>query len=762
MRILHQGRASRWTEALPLGNGRIGAMVFGDPARSRFQLNEETCWSGSPATAQGGLRTADVDGPSAVARMRDALATGDIDAANRAEFEMQMGFSQAYQPLGDLVIRSSDADAADVRRTLDLDEAIATTEWRTPTGRLRETSWVSAADDVLVVERAVVDGSPFDAEISLSSPHPTAEHADPLQLFVRMPSGIARTEGGERPVYGEHAVTALTAVRIEHDGAGEGGSVVGARRMRVVLAVATDARGMHDMPHGDRARLEREAAATLDAASGRDLRIRHRDAHRALWDRTELTLAAPPAEIDAVELLASTAHTGDSALLAQLAFAYGRYLLISSSRPGGLPANLQGIWNDKVLPPWHSNYTTNINLEMNYWPAEAVGLSECHEPLLTWIEELARAGAETASTLYRAPGWVVHHNSDPWGFSVPVGHGSFDPVWSMWPLGAAWLCRHFRERWQFTADPAEARRAWPTIRGAAEFLHAWLVDDDGVRGTSPSTSPENRYRMPDGRVTGLSTSTTSDLAMIRDLFEGVREAADMLGIEDDFTRSLAEDLAALPREQIDAAGRVREWPGDPEGEDPHHRHQSHLYGVLPGETILPWRDDALARAAAFSLDERGPRSTGWSLAWRVGLRARLRDADAAHAALLTFLAPLADPDAPGPQGDAGLYANLFCAHPPFQIDGNFGVTAAITEMIVQSHGGRVAVLPALPAHWPSGRIRGVRVRGGGEVDLAWDGGRATRFELRAAAGSRFAVELDGAVHDIVVPDGGIVRLEPTR
>lgn len=761
MRMLHHDPAARWTEALPLGNGRIGAMVFGDPALSRFQLNEETCWSGSPLAAQGRLRTADVDGPSAIARIREALAADDIDAADRAEFEMQMGFSQAYQPLGDLIIRSAGA-AADVRRTLDLNDAIAATEWCTPNGRLRETSWVSAADDVLVIERVVVEGAPFDADVALSSPHPTAELADPLRLFSRMPSDIARGADGEHPTYGEHAVTALAVARVEHDGEGRGGSVVGARRMRIVLAVATDARGMHEVPHGDRDRLEREATAALDAAAGRDLGARHREAQRALWDRTELSLATTPDEVDVVELLAGTARSGESALLAQLVFAYGRYLLISSSRPGGLPANLQGIWNDKLLPPWHSNYTTNINVEMNYWPAEAVGLSECHEPLLAWIEQLARTGAETASTLYRAPGWVAHHNSDPWGFSVPVGHGSFDPVWSMWPLGAAWLCRHFRERWQFTADAADARRAWPTIRGAAEFLHAWLVEVDGVLGTSPSTSPENRYRLPGGRTTGLSNSTTSDLAMIRDLFEGVLEAAGMLGIDDDLTRSLADDLAALPREQVDAAGRVREWPGDPEEEDPHHRHQSHLYGVLPGETILPWRDHDLARAASASLDDRGPRSTGWSLAWRVGLRARLRDAGSAHAALLAFLAPLANPDNPGPQGDAGLYANLFCAHPPFQIDGNFGVTAAIAEMIVQSHGGRVSLLPALPAQWPNGRIRGVRVRGGGEVDLSWEGGRVTRFELRATAGARFTVELDGAVHDIVVPDGGAIDLGALR
>lgn len=761
MRILYHEPAARWTEALPLGNGRIGAMVFGDPALSRFQLNEETCWSGSPETAQGRLRTTDVDGPSAIARMRAALAEGDIDAADRAEYEMQMGFSQAYQPLGDLIIRS-DGAAFDVRRTLDLDNAIATTEWRTPRSRLRETSWVSAADDVLVIERVVVEGAAFDAEVALSSPHGTAERVDPLRVYSRMPSNIERGPDGEQLAYGERAVTALTVARVEHDGEGVGGAITGARRVRIILAVATDALGMHVMPHGDRDRLEDEATAMLDAAEKVDLRTRHHEAHLSLWDRTELSLTTTADEVDVVELLASTRLTGESALLAHLVFAYGRYLLISSSRPGGLPANLQGIWNDKLLPPWHSNYTTNINVEMNYWPAEAVGLSECHEPLLAWIEQLARAGTETARELYRAPGWVAHHNSDPWGFSVPVGHGSFDPVWSMWPLGAAWLCRHFRERWQFTADKSDARRAWPTIRGAAEFLHAWLIEVDGAIGTSPSTSPENRYRLPSGRTTGLSTSTTSDLAMIRDLFEGVLEAAEMLEIDDDLTRALADDLAVLPREQVDAAGRVREWPGDPEEEDPHHRHQSHLYGVLPGETILPWRDAALARAAGLSLDGRGPRSTGWSLAWRVGLRARLRDAESAHAALLTFLAPVTDPDNPGPRGEAGLYTNLFCAHPPFQIDGNFGVTAAITEMIVQSHGGRLSLLPALPSQWPDGRFRGVRVRGGGEVDLAWAGRRVTRFALRAAPGSRFSIELNGSVCDVVVPKRGVIELGDLR
>jgi len=753
MRIALRGSADRWTEALPLGNGRIGAMVHGDMAASRFQINEDSCWTGSPATSPGNRRDdRPRRGPEAIAEIRDALARGDHAAATRVEHGLQRGYSQAYQPLADLVLETSGSGSeVATRRELDLAEAHTLTRWETPTGTVQEQALVSAPDQVLHLERSA-DGAPLDdIRVRLESPHPTgssAVSAGALTLTVRLPSDIVRGPGKrEHLEYDDgagRAVQALLTVLLDHDGTAtpdeDNGTVLvhGATRLRLVLAAATDSRGAAEVPHGDVTRLRAEATAAAGSALDlppAELRERHVAAHRELWDRTRIELVEDsPAAVELPALQHLTAETGDTRLLAQLAAAYGRYLMISSSRPGTLPATLQGICNEKLLPPWHCDFTTNINLEMNYWPAEITGLPECREPLLTWLSELARSGERTARDLYGLPGWTAHHNSDRWAFSAPVGDGAFDPVWSMWPLAGAWLCRHVREAWEFSGDDEILRRMWPVLEGAARFLDAWLVEvGPGVLGTSPSTSPENRFRLPDGTVTGLTTSTTADLAMIRDHFRTTLDAAEVLGIEDPLLPRLRSALERIPTERVDPEGRISEWETDREDEDPHHRHQTHLYSVLPGDAITPEQPE-LADAARRSLEGRGAESTGWSLAWRVGLRARLGDGREAHHALRNFLAPIEDPDAPGPHGRAGLYANLFCAHPPFQIDGNFGITSAVYEMVVQSHGGLVRLLPALPAEWPEGRVLGVRLRGGLTLDLRWSRGEATELTMSGPAG----------------------------
>lgn len=769
------GPAARWTEAFPIGNGRIGAMVHADPVVSRFQLNEDSCWSGSPATAAGNRRDdAPQRGPEALAEIRSALARGDHEAATRAEHTLQRGYAQAYQPLADLTFEAEPgACGANTKRVLDLSAAISTTRWEGRDQTVHERAFISAPDQVLSIERSA-GGKPLsDVRVRLTTPHSTdlpAVTSGSLTLPVRMPSDIVRTGKREQLEYDSSpgaAVSAVLVVLLEHDGEAreqsEDGTVLvtGATWLRAAIAVATDSRGAEEVPHGDLARLgtsARTCAAAALAHSWEDLLARHRTAHRALWERTELTLVPDaPDLIELPDLQHRAAADGDTRLLAQVIVAYGRYLLISSSRAGSLPANLQGIWNDKLLPPWRSNYTTNINVEMNYWPAEIAGLPECHAPLLEWIRDLARSGERTATELYGLAGWTAHHNSDRWAFSRPVGDGAFDPVWSMWPLAGAWLCRHIREAWEFSRDDAALRESWPVLLGAARFLEAWLVETrSGELGVSPSTSPENRFRLPDGTTTGLTTSTTADLAMIRDHFRTTLLAARTLEIDDELLPRLRDALDRLPTERIDAEGRIAEWDVDQEDEDPHHRHQTHLYSVLPGDAILP-EDEELAAAALRSLDGRGPVSTGWSLAWRVGLRARLGDTEGAHRSLRTFLAPLADPDAPGPSGPAGLYANLFCAHPPFQIDGNFGITAAVLEMVVQSHGDVVRLLPALPDLWRQGSVRGVRLRRNMTMDLAWRDGAATELSLTGPAGTEVELLYRGDVATIRIGDDGVLQ-----
>ncbi|GAB2604757.1 alpha/beta hydrolase [Paractinoplanes abujensis] len=724
--------ATEWTQALPLGNGRLGAMCFGGVVEDRFQLNENTCWSGTPQSAYGS-RTV-TGGPELVEAARAALARGDVRAAEEALRGLQGGNSQAFQPLADLWITQAVAAEPTVyQRHLDLRSAVASHTWSGPGGRVSQEAWIGP--QALVIRRRLP--GPSRLRVRLTSPHPTAtagRAGDTLVLTVRMPSDVPAEP--EPVAYGPGSVTAVVGLRVlGAAGAGPEEFDIG-DELILVLAAVTDYIDAFTPPHGPiaqrlQARLDDVTAVLRQTDGYATLRAAHEREHRRLFSRAGVRLGPPEAvaRLDTTARLRAHAAGAADPALAALQFQYGRYLLIAASRPGGLPAGLQGLWNDMVRPPWNACYTTNINLEMNYWPALITNLAECHRPLLDWLTQASVRGAEVARTLYGLPGWTLHHNSDAWCFARPAGVGQDEVRWSFWPLAAAWLVRHAWEHHEYTGDPAYL----PLLDGAAAFCRAWLREmPDGSLGTSPSTSPENAYVAPDGRPAGAGVSATADLVLIRAL--------------------LAADPAAsrIPPERVGADGRLAEWSTDVTDAEPGHRHTSHLAGLFPGCSVDPDDTPDLAAAARRTLDARGLDSTGWALAWRIALRARLRDAAAAHAAVRRFLRPAAD--------SAGVYENLFCAHPPFQIDGNSGFTAGVAEMLLQSHRDEIHLLPCLPAAWADGAFTGLRARGGVTVDTVWSAGvptevclvsdrdravtvrfgeRRTEVELRAGVPHRF-------------------------
>ncbi|MCH2100665.1 MAG: glycoside hydrolase N-terminal domain-containing protein [Planctomycetes bacterium] len=755
--LWYQRPASRWTEALPVGNGRLGAMVFGGTDSERIQLNEDSVWAGGPQPREREVADGALDAARSLF-FRGSVIEGQQKMQD--EF-LSERWIRSHQTLGDLTLDGPSIITAEgYVRELDTRSGLATTQWQSGETTWTRTIFASVPDQVLVVHLSADGPDSIDHALRLDRPGldralAAGEAERVVNLGGRMLGYRGRASNPGHPGVRFSADAALRGGRQVRQ-IGDGVHVHGGKEITILLAGSTDYDRHPAYTSEDPAKKNIATLAAAQKHSYQELLERHLQAHREQADRCQLHLpSTQQASKPTDERLSEYRLGANDPSLAALYFHFGRYLLMASSQPGTMPSNLQGLWNDHIEAPWNADYHININMQMNYWPAEVTSLSECHLPMADFVENLSENGAVTARELYGARGWVAHHTSDAWHFTAPTGR----TVWGLWPMGGAWATRHLYEHYLYTLDEGFlSERAWPVMLSASQFFLDYLTEhpDTGQLVSGPSSSPENRFRTRDGQVADTSMGTAMDHQIIWDLFTNLLHSAEVLGREENATVIAVRDARTrLAPPQIGMDGRLLEWNEAYEEVEPGHRHISHLYGLHPGAQFTFAQTPELLEAARASLTNRlanGGGHTGWSRAWIINFYARLRSGEAAGDNLRALLTKSTLP-------------NLFDDHPPFQIDGNFGGTAAMAEMILQSHEAvkrrdgtripQVVLLPAIPDSWPEGKVRGLRARGGLGVDLAWRDGQVIWMKLQNDHGRAISVVGPG-LGELVPAEGNSV------
>ena len=739
--------AKHFEESLVLGNGKVGASVFGGVQSDQIYLNDATLWAGEPVNPNMN--------PGAhkfIPKVREALENEDYEQADKLIRNVQGKFSESFAPLGTMHLDfDHGGPVSNYYRELDISKATSLTKYEVKGVKFEREYFISYPDKVMVIKLKADKRKALNFKLKFQSllKYSFSVDGDILKADGYAPYHAEPDYRGDMPdavLFDENrGIRFSTYFKIkETDGKVSFSdsiiSVQDASEAVLLVSVATSFNGFDKDPvkeGKDNKAIAENQLVNADKKLFDDIKGAHVNNHKSYMNRVSLSFGETTApNIPTDERLVRYTRGEEDKNLEVLYFQYGRYLLMSGSRTEGVPMNLQGIWNPYMRPPWSSNYTVNINVETNYWLAENANLSEFHHPLLSWINNVSKTGEVTAKTFLGVNGWTACHNSDIWAISNPVGDfGKGHPCWAAWFMGGAWLSTHLWEHYAFSQDKEYLEKVYPTIKGAAQFCLEWLVEgENGYLMTSPGTSPENRFYTPDGYKGSALYGSTADIAMIRELFELTIEACRVLQLDEDFKSSLQASLLRLQTYKIGSKGQLQEWFHDWEDVDKEHRHQTHLFGLFPGHHITA-KDSVLANACRKTLEMRGPKGMGWSYGWRICLWSRLHDGENAYKVLRSLL-KYVKPTGPKPDysGSGGTYANLFSAAPPLQIDGNFSGAAGIVEMLIQSNGNEIVLLPAIPKDWETGSFRGLCARGGFEVSFEWEKGEITKCVLLSKAG----------------------------